>query len=367
MPENTELHAKSMPETPANQPFCFLNIFKPKGITSFDVIYKLRKRLGIKKIGHSGTLDPLAEGVMQVAVGRATRLIDYLGSDKKYIARIKFGFLSSTGDAEGEITLVNTPNFTYDSLLEAVNSLTGDIVQVPPVYSAIKVGGKKLCDLARKGKLHAGLAPRTQNPQNPDSASLSTQSIQKNVQNNALNPDIDENLPQKNPETLDIKIPERHIKIYNAKILTPRAVFETGSSVSEIDIEIASSKGTYIRSYAVDLAALLGTGAYLTALTRTAAGNFTLDNAVSIDNVTLARDAINPFHALDLPKYFLNENEFARVQNGMPVMLQNKSEITNQTSKTKIPNSPVMLIFNETLVSIGVLEDNKIVCKKVFK
>ena len=133
-----------------NEAFYFLNIFKPRGITSFDVVYKLRKCLKIKKIGHSGTLDPLAEGVMQVGVGKATRLLDYLGSDKKYVAKIRFGYFSSTADAEGDITQFNIPNFTKDDLLCALKSMEGQIEQIPPAYSAIKVGGKKLCDLARK-------------------------------------------------------------------------------------------------------------------------------------------------------------------------------------------------------------------------
>ena len=106
--------------------FYFLNVFKPKNITSFDVIYKLRKLLNIRQIGHSGTLDPMAEGVMQVGVGKATKLLDYLSSDKEYIAKIKFGYTSSTLDLEGEITKVKTfdtkPMTVEDVMLELKDS-----------------------------------------------------------------------------------------------------------------------------------------------------------------------------------------------------------------------------------------------------
>ena len=133
-----------------NIPFCFLNIYKPKGITSFDVIYKLRKKLGIKKIGHSGTLDPFAEGVMQVAVGNATRLIEYLDSNKEYIATAKFCYSSTTLDTEGEIKELPYKKFSKDEIKKAIEKFKGKIKQTPPKYSAIKVDGQKLCDIARK-------------------------------------------------------------------------------------------------------------------------------------------------------------------------------------------------------------------------
>ena len=127
----------------------FLNIFKPKGVTSFDVIRILRKKLKTKAIGHSGTLDPLAQGVLQVGVGACTKLLDYLPSDKIYVAEIKFGYFSSTDDEEGERQFVKTPDFSKNELINVLNSFLGKTKQIPPKFSAIKVDGKKLCDIAR--------------------------------------------------------------------------------------------------------------------------------------------------------------------------------------------------------------------------
>ena len=132
--------------------FGFLNINKPKGMTSHDVVYFVRKILGIKQVGHSGTLDPLATGVLVVGVGKATRLFEFLKEDKEYVATIKFGYESETLDVEGEC--VKKEDYFPDEteLKEVLKEFLGESEQVPPKYSAIKVGGKKLCDLARKGK-----------------------------------------------------------------------------------------------------------------------------------------------------------------------------------------------------------------------
>ncbi len=309
-------------------PFYFLNIYKPKGITSFDVIYKLRKRLNIKKIGHSGTLDPLADGVMQVAVGSATRLLDYLSSDKTYRAKVKFGYVSTTGDAEGEITEAKTPNFTQNDLKDALKSMTGAIEQVPPIYSAIKVNGKKLCDLARK------------------------------------------NMGQ------DVEIPKRIVTIYEAKIASESQVnknLQNFTEPFEIELEISCSKGTYIRTFAMDLAQKLGTGAYLTALTRTKAGNFALENSVKIEEISADTSpkihAISPLEAINLQKYALSFEEYKLVLNGVAFAPETFPKIREIASKNPQPleNTPLALVFENNLVSIGVLSDNKIVCKKVFK
>ncbi len=127
----------------------FLNINKPKGISSFDVIRILRKKLGIKQIGHSGTLDPLASGVLQIGVGDCTKLLDYLDSDKTYVANIKFGYVTSTFDDEGEKEFVSNPDFSYDDFENVLMTFLGITKQVPPKYSAVKINGKKACDIIR--------------------------------------------------------------------------------------------------------------------------------------------------------------------------------------------------------------------------
>lgn len=131
-----------------------INVNKPKGITSFDVIRKLRKILSLKKIGHTGTLDPLAEGVLLVCVGKATKLAqDIEAHSKEYIAEFELGYKTDTYDTEGTV-IDKTENFsvTKEELSETINKFIGNIKQIPPMYSAIKVNGQKLYDLARKGE-----------------------------------------------------------------------------------------------------------------------------------------------------------------------------------------------------------------------
>lgn len=251
---------------PQVDPFCFFNIYKPKGITSFDVIYKLRKRLKIKKIGHSGTLDPMADGVMQIAVGNTSRLLEYLGSDKEYIAEVCFGWTSTTLDAEGEITKAVEPSFSENELIQVLETFKGKIEQIPPKFSAIKVGGKKLCDLARK-----------------------------------------------NPEA-EIEIPARTVEIYSIELLSFKD--------NKAQIKVNCSKGTYIRTLGRDIAHALGTDAYLTKLTRIKAGNFELKDSIEIESAIPKENSISPIDALELEEYRLSEEEFALVKNGVSIKVE---------------------------------------------
>ena len=238
----------------------FLNINKPKGISSFDVIRFLRKKLKIKQIGHSGTLDPLATGVMQIAVGKATKLLDYLDSDKCYSAEIKFGYNTETYDSEGEEIFIKQPDFSESELKECLNGFLGKTKQIPPKYSAIKIDGKKLCDIARKS-------------------------------------------PQ---ET--IAISEREIEIYSIELV------EFNKKEYKAKINVTCKKGTYIRSLAFDIGKKLGCGAYLTELKRTKAGNFLIENSNNLDDEKYKE--INPMEALNNDKYELNNEEFNRIRNG---------------------------------------------------
>ncbi len=231
----------------------FLNINKPKGITSFDVISKLRRRLNIKQIGHAGTLDPLASGVMQIGVSKAAKLLDYLNSDKTYIADIRFGYVTSTYDDEGEKIFIAKPDFTKDDLVSCLNLFIGDTMQTPPKFSAIKIDGKKLYSLARKN--------------------------------------------------IEVEIPKRPIKINEIKLLD----FNGDCARIEVDCK----KGTYIRSLAFDIGQKLECGAYLTDLKRTRAGVFKIENSNNIDDDVL--NEINPLDVLNFEKYELNDEEYKRV------------------------------------------------------
>ena len=247
--------------------FGFLNINKPKGITSFDVIYKLRKILGIKKIGHGGTLDPLASGVLPIGVGDATRLLEYLEGDKKYIGKIKFGEISKTYDEEGEKEKIKEPNFTLSEFQAALVYFKGKIEQKPPMYSAIKIKGQKLYNLARKG--------------------------------------------------IELDVPKRRVEIYDIKILSFNLPFA--------EIEVSCSEGAYIRSLANDIGEKLGCGAYLADLKRVSASGFNIEDSCNLDNLG---EIIEPQNVLKMPKYELNDEEFKKIINGNPIKIN--SDFNNE-------------------------------------
>ncbi|MFL5732633.1 MAG: tRNA pseudouridine(55) synthase TruB [Chloroflexia bacterium] len=217
----------SRPDT--SGPSGVLNIDKPRGLTSHDVVARVRRLTGQRRAGHAGTLDPLATGVLPVVLGKATRLVEYLSdAGKAYRATLILGATTDTYDGEGTIT--PTPNAVMPSSEElelALKAFRGEIEQVPPMYSAVKVGGKKLYELARKGA-EMERAPRR------------------------------------------VTISRLDLEAYNA----PR-----------VTLYVECSKGTYIRSLAHDLGAALGTGAYLDALVRTCHGPFNLDAAITLESL----------------------------------------------------------------------------------
>jgi tRNA pseudouridine55 synthase len=215
----------------------FLNLNKPIGFTSHDCVAKLRRILGTKKIGHAGTLDPAASGVLPVAIGRATRLLQYLPGDKAYKARIRFGVTTDSDDLDGNI-LTQTPaaQLTEDQIIPLLPQFQGTIDQIPPSYSAIQVDGKRLYDLARSGE--------------------------------------------------DVIAPRRTVQVYQIDLLG----WHPGD-YPELDLSIACGSGTYIRSIARDLGAILGTGATLSALERTHSSGFDLGGSLSFEAVTAQREA----------------------------------------------------------------------------
>lgn len=205
----------------------FLNINKLPGLTSHDVVARARRGLGIKKIGHAGTLDPLADGVLVLCLGSATRLSEYvMQSSKRYRARVHLGVVTDTYDAEGRILRQqDASHVTRADVEQALAHFWGEIEQVPPMYSAIKQGGRKLYELARAGE--------------------------------------------------EVERPARRVTI--------SALTVSEWQPPEFTLEVTCSAGTYIRSLAYDLGERLGVGAHLSGLTRTASGAFTLDQAVTLD------------------------------------------------------------------------------------
>ena len=208
----------------------FLNLNKPLGFTSHDCVAKVRRFLKLKRVGHAGTLDPAATGVLPIALGRATRLLQYLPQDKAYHATIRFGLTTATDDLEGEV-LVRQPAswLTLEAVKSKLPLFQGTIQQVPPNYSAIQVQGKRLYDLARSGEL--------------------------------------------------IEVPARSVDIYQLEILDWRS-----GELPESDLAIACGSGTYIRSIARDLGAILEVGGTLASLVRTDSSGFRLSDSLTLDD-----------------------------------------------------------------------------------
>ena len=221
-----------------------LPLWKERGMTSHDCVFKLRKILRTRKVGHTGTLDPGVEGVLPICIGQATRIAEYLtDAGKTYEAVVSIGRTTTTEDAEGETVEENTSHktFTRAQLLEALSSLTGVITQTPPMFSAVKVNGKRLYEYARKGET--------------------------------------------------VERPTRQVTIHSLELLDDAEVYE-GQEIT-FAIRIACSKGTYIRTLAVQIGEALGYPAHMAELVRTASGTFTKENCFTLAQVTELMQAEN--------------------------------------------------------------------------
>lgn len=282
--------------------FGFLNVYKPTGMTSHDVIGILRKITKIKQIGHAGTLDPFAQGVLPIAIGKATRLFEYLEDDKEYLAEISFGKSTDTYDCDGRATSESSSKITLNDVLEGLKSFQGEILQTPPIYSAIKVKGKKLYEYARKGEA--------------------------------------------------VQIEPRKVFIEKLELKE----FDEDKQIAQVLIKC--SKGTYIRSIAHDLGQNLGIGAYLSALTRTQAGQFLVSDAIKLDDIKSVEDVatnlIGPLTAVNLEKIEIDESDYKRALQGQPI----QKNIQN--------NENIILVYNKELCAIAKADENFIKVKKVF-
>lgn len=207
----------------------YVVVDKPAGWTSHDVVAKVRRVIGERRVGHAGTLDPAAVGVLPIAVGWATRTVEYLASsDKSYRAMVTFGIETNSGDADGTVTrLASVATLDLQRIEAALEGFRGTQMQVPPMLSAVRVGGERLYDLARNGR------------------------------------------------TIDVAA--REVTISSLTVIDWQP--------PTLTIDVDCSKGTYMRSLATDLGAKLGTAAYLSHLVRTRSGPFTLDHAVAINEL----------------------------------------------------------------------------------
>ncbi|HEE9845063.1 tRNA pseudouridine(55) synthase TruB [Clostridium perfringens] len=245
-----------------------INIYKNTGMTSFDVVAMVRRVAKMKKVGHTGTLDPAASGVLPVCLGKATKIIDYIMENKKvYRVNLKLGMVTDTYDLEGEVLREeDASHITKDEILNCINSFVGTIDQVPPMYSALKQNGVRLYELARQG--------------------------------------------------IEVHREARKITIYsieNIKI----------ESNDNIQMDVCCSKGTYIRSLCYDIGEKLNVGATMTALERIQNGPFTKEEAINIEDLSeelLEKHIISIEKALDsFEKITVNEKFGKLLRNGVKV------------------------------------------------
>lgn len=254
--------------SPDKPMFGFLNVNKPSGPTSHDIVAQVRRGTRVRKVGHAGTLDPMASGVLILCLGPATRLSQYaMQSPKQYRARIKLGVTTDTYDAEGQVTAEKPlGDLTCAQVEAALGSFVGEIDQVPPMYSAIKKDGVKLYDLARSGQ--------------------------------------------------EVEREPRRVTITALEVVS--------CDLPEVEVLVHCSPGTYIRSLAYDLGAQLGVGGHLTGLVRVASGGFHVDDAVGWDDLLAAIEAgewsqhlLPPDQVLvDLPAVHVTAEQVERIQHG---------------------------------------------------
>lgn len=258
---------------------------KPTGMTSHDVVSRVRRVLGTSRVGHAGTLDPAASGVLVIGVGQATKLLGLLTLDRKqYRATFSLGVQTTTDDAEGDsiqTAPVSPELLSYPKALEEVKGLIGEQDQVPPAYSAVSVGGKRAYAVARAGQ--------------------------------------------------QIELPSRHIQIFDAKLVD----IDPEQATWTLDLDV--SKGTYIRSIARDLGQKLGCFAHVTNLRRLTSGSISLKDCLTLaeleaDGLAAIRaHLLDPVEALELFSYELADNECKPVMHGRPFVPQFQQSYSNNT------------------------------------
>ncbi|MGG3466677.1 tRNA pseudouridine(55) synthase TruB [Neobacillus pocheonensis] len=291
-----------------------LPLFKPAGLTSHDCVFKLRKILKTKKVGHTGTLDPDVTGVLPICIGKATKVAEYItDAGKAYEGEVTLGFSTTTEDASGEIVAQKLVDrtITRDEIMNVLDSLTGEIEQTPPMYSAVKVGGVRLYEYARKG--------------------------------------------------IEVERPTRKVNIYTIELLDDRSEF-SGETI-QFRFRVSCSKGTYIRTLAVMMGELLGFPAHMSNLIRIQSASFKLEDCLTFDEIEKMMEAgkmeevLRPLETAlsHLPKLLINDTVAEKVKNGallkIPEHLNNSNgPIIAETTEglalaiyAKHPNKPGLL------------------------
>jgi len=283
-----------------------INVLKPPQMTSFDVVHYIRKITKEKKVGHTGTLDPMAVGVLPVCIGKATKIVDYLmNGEKTYICEMKLGNVSDTFDRYGKFALPQDKEVSidYHKLKEVIDDFTGVIYQKPPAYSAIKINGERAYNLARKG--------------------------------------------------IEVDLKERKIEIYN-------------TTIKKIDsqsvlMEVKCSKGTYIRSLCHDIGQKLGCGAYMNFLLRTKTGNFHINNSYTLEelsNMDISSALIKIDDAIDLNSIYVDRRYTKSILNGNSIPIDYDAKNENEEFK--------IYINENTFAGIGYVKQGNLYVKKLL-
>ncbi|WP_291573322.1 tRNA pseudouridine(55) synthase TruB [Clostridium sp. UBA4548] len=284
-----------------------INVYKPTGITSFDVVRKIKKITRQKKVGHCGTLDPEASGVLPVCLGRATKAIEFIMDDfKVYEAELKLGVVTDTYDREGKIIEEKNVNLQSEEVIATINSFIGEIEQIPPMYSALKHNGQKLYELARQG--------------------------------------------------IEIEREPRKVTIYNIDIVEIKLPI--------VKILVKCSKGTYIRSLCYDIGSILGCGAMMWSLERLGTGSFVKEDSININqlNEVNIKDFLLPIESTfeNYHRIIVDEKFQKLLVNGVAVK---DNKLVKDLSK-----SVYYTIFNEenTFIGIAYYSDIGLKLLKVF-
>ena len=277
-----------------------LVVDKDKGMTSADVVYHLRKALHIRKIGHAGTLDPDVTGVLPIAIGQATKLIELMHTqNKKYVGTAILGYATDSYDISGKVLKSQklTDPIAKEEIEQQMQKFVGQIEQVPPIYAAVRVNGKHLYEYAREG--------------------------------------------------IEVERPKRQVQIFAYDTMS-EPVFDSKTGFQEFDFQIECSKGTYVRSLVNDLGTRLGVPAVMKTLRRTASSGFTIDQAVKLDQIIAHPDEVTNFiQPIDA---FFKDYETCDLTSGQWLKVKNGNSIPLKTNAKKVAlryNNSVKAIYQK--------------------
>jgi tRNA pseudouridine55 synthase len=294
-------------------------LFKPRGMTSHDCVFKLRKILKMKRIGHTGTLDPDVTGVLPICIGKATKVAEYItDAGKMYEGEVTLGFSTTTEDSSGEIVETKKIDrlISKSEIIEVLQQFTGTITQTPPMFSAVKVNGKRLYEYARQG--------------------------------------------------IEIERPSRVVHIYSIEILD-QSLNDYGETVS-FRFRVACSKGTYIRTLAVMIGEALGFPAHMSDLSRIKSANFTLSDCFTLEEIETKMadgtliDILYPIETAlsHLPKYIINDKIAEKVKNGAVLPIPETVNIEDNLLVLETEDGKAMAIYKRHPEKPGMMKPSKV-------